>query len=176
MQTGRRTLLAVSLLLLIAVTALAKVTTDYDHKADFSKYKTFSWMQKPRTKDPLMKDRIVGFINDQLKHKGLQFVETGGDMSVAAHTATKEEKTLEVFYNGFGGWRWHAGFGGSTAVVETYEVGTLIVDLFDASTKQVIWRGVATDTLSDKPEKNTKKLEKVVDEMFKQYPSAKHTK
>jgi len=44
------------------------------------------------------------------------------------------------------------------------------VDLFDANSKEVVWRGVATETLSDNPEKNAKKLEDVVEDMFKQYP------
>ncbi len=57
------------------------------------------------------------------------------------------------------------------ATVETYEVGTLVVDLFDSSTKEVVWRGVATDTISDKPEKNIKETQKVIEEMFKKYPA-----
>jgi hypothetical protein len=53
---------------------------------------------------------------------------------------------------------------------ETYTVGTLVVDLFDARTMQLIWRGVGTETLSDKPEKDTQKLNKTVEKMFKDFP------
>jgi hypothetical protein len=46
-----------------------------------------------------------------------------------------------------------------------------MVDIFDTPTLKLIWRGVASDTLSGKPEKDEKKLEKVVAEMFKKFPA-----
>lgn len=60
--------------------------------------------------------------------------------------------------------------GESTTTVENTPVGTLIVDVFDGSTKKLIWRTTATETLSTKPEKNDQKLEKNVEEMFKKFP------
>jgi len=45
--------------------------------------------------------------------------------------------------------------------------GALVLDFYDAHNKQLIWRGVSQDTLSDKPEKNGKKLEKSVDKLTK---------
>jgi len=45
-----------------------------------------------------------------------------------------------------------------------------VVDLFDSHTKQLIWRGVATETLSEKPDKDTKKLNKAVEKLFKDFP------
>jgi hypothetical protein len=170
MQLTKKLLFPVGLLLLFAIAVFAKVTTDYDHAVDFSKYHTFSWIKEPNTRNPLMKQRIVGFINTQLINKDLKMVASEGDIGIAAHAATHEEKTLDMFYNGFPGWRWHRRWGGPTATVETYEVGTLVVDLFDNSTKQVVWRGIASDTISDNPDKNTKELQKVVAEMFKQFP------
>jgi hypothetical protein len=145
------------------------VTVDYNHSTDFSKYHSFSWMKEPKTRNPLMKDRIIGFVNDELSKKDLKPVPAGGDLSIASHTATKEEHTLQTFYDGFSGWRWHAGFA-PTVEIETYEVGTLIVDLFDTQTKEVVWRGVASGTVSDSPEKNTKKLQDAVKDMFEKYP------
>jgi hypothetical protein len=160
------------ILLMVAV-ALAKVNVDYNHTTDFSKYRSFSWMKEPKTRNPLMKDRIIEFINDELMKKDLKLVPAGGDLSIAAHTATREEHTLETFYNGFPGWRWHGGFSPTTVEVETYEVGTLIVDLFDTATKEVVWRGVASGTVSDNPDKNTKKLQDAVKDMFEKFPPKK---
>jgi hypothetical protein len=57
--------------------------------------------------------------------------------------------------------------------VENIPVGTLQIDIFDSSTKELIWRGSATDTLSDKPDTNEKKLEKSVGDMFKKFPPEK---
>jgi hypothetical protein len=44
------------------------------------------------------------------------------------------------------------------------------VDIFDAKTKQLMFRGTAQDEISDKPEKNVKKLAKASDKMFKDFP------
>jgi hypothetical protein len=46
----------------------------------------------------------------------------------------------------------------------------LVIDLYDAKTKQLIWRGSAQDTLSDKATQNEKKLDKGVAKMFKAFP------
>jgi Domain of unknown function (DUF4136) len=46
----------------------------------------------------------------------------------------------------------------------------LTVDIFDGNSKQLIWRGQSSDTLSSKPEKNDKKMEKAVGDMFKKFP------
>jgi hypothetical protein len=83
-------------------------------------------------------------------------------------------QTLNTYYDGFGGgWRWGGlgdSFGDSTTTESTYKVGTLVVDLFDSKTKTLIWRGSASDTLSDKSDKNIKHLDKAVDKLFERFP------
>ena len=94
-----------------------------------------------------------------------------GDATVSAFGRTQYEQTLDTFYTGMGGgWRWRGGFGDAMTTVENTPVGTLIVDVFDGSSKKLIWRGTSTDTLSSKPDKNEKKLEHSVDDMFKHFP------
>lgn len=161
----------VSVLLVIAGIAFAAVTTDYDHSFDFSKYHTYSWI-KVKVEDPLWEDRVTRALDAQLVAKGWNKVAGGGDASVAAYGSTHTKKTLETWYTGFGGgWRWRGfGSGLATTMVEDTPVGTLMVDIFDTPTLKLIWRGIASDTLSGKPEKDEKKLEKVVAEMFKKFP------
>jgi hypothetical protein len=60
--------------------------------------------------------------------------------------------------------------GESTTTTETYKVGTLVVDLFDAKTKQLIWRGNSSDTLSNNSDKNIQNMDKDVEKMFKNFP------
>lgn len=62
------------------------------------------------------------------------------------------------------------GFGNATTMVENYKVGTLVVDLFDSKTKTLIWRGSASDTLSNKSANNIKNLDKGVQKMFEHFP------
>src|SRR5260221_6942100 len=166
-------------LVLATVTFAQDVKSDYDHSANFGQFKTYSW-EKVQTKDPLMVDRIKDAVNAALAAKGWTQVDSGGDVCVMAIEITQNQQTLNTFYNGFGGgrrWGGFGGFGDATTTTETYTVGTLVVDLFDAKTEKLIWRSSSSDTLSDKSDKNTKNLDKGVNKMFKHFPpspSKKH--
>jgi Domain of unknown function (DUF4136) len=154
-----------------------EVKTDYDRNANFAQYKTYSWEQV-KTKDPLDVDRIKTAVNATLTAKGWTQVASSGDVSIIAIEMTQNQHTLNTFYDGFGGgWGWRrfggGGFGGigdATTTTDTYKVGTLVVDLFDTKTKQLLWRGSATDTLSNNSNKNIKNLDNGVQKMFKQFP------
>jgi len=169
----RKILASVAVAVLFSIATLAQqVKTDYDRGANFSQYKTFSW-EKVQTQDPLWVDRIKASVNAALTAKGLTPVESGGDIAIVAIETTQNQQTLNTFYDGFGGgWRWRGlgGFGDSTTTVDTYKVGTLVVDLFDAHAKTLLWRGSSSDTLSDKSDKNIKNLDKGVQKMFDHFP------
>ena len=125
------------------------------------------------TRDPLMVDRIKSAVKAALEAKGWTEVPSGGDTALVTVETTHDQKTLDTFYNGFGGgWRWRGfgGFGEATTTAETYEVGTLVVDIFDANSKKLIWRGSASDTLSNNSGKNIKELDKGVSKMFNHFP------
>ena len=63
--------------------------------------------------------------------------------------------------------------GETTTTVQNYRVGTLVLDMYTTNDKHLIWRGTASDTLSDNPERNEKNLDKAVDKMFKKFPPKK---
>jgi hypothetical protein len=168
---ARRTMFAFLGMIVLASASFAQqVKTDYDRAADFSQLKTYSW-EKVQTQDPLWIDRIKAAVNGALAAKGLTPVESGGDVSIIAMEINQNHRTLNTFYDGFGGgWRWGGGFGDATTTVDTYKVGTLVVDLFETNTKKLVWRGSASDTLSDKSDKNIKNLDKGVQKMFDHFP------
>jgi hypothetical protein len=162
------------MILLAGMASAQQVKTDYDRGANFAQYKTYSWEQV-KTKDSLDVDRIKAAVNAALAAKGWTQVDSAGDVSVVAMEITRQQQTLNTFYDGFGGgWGWRrfggGGFGQATTTTETYKVGTVVVDLFDTKTKQLIWRGAASDTLSNNSDKNIKNLDKGVEKMFKQFP------
>jgi Domain of unknown function (DUF4136) len=161
-------------LLFAGALSAQQVKTDYDRSANFGQYKTYSWEQV-KTKDTLDVDRIKNAVNTALTAKGWTMVQSGGDVSIVAMEMTQNQQTLNTFYDGFGGgWGWRrfggGGFGQATTTTETYKVGTVVVDLFDTKTKQLIWRGAASDTLSNNSDKNIKNLDKGVEKMFKNFP------
>ncbi|TWI04961.1 uncharacterized protein DUF4136 [Luteimonas cucumeris] len=160
-------------LLLSACASTPTTTTDVSPSADFSNYRSYSWLAKPDVNNPLAQQRIVDGINAQLRAKG--WTESAdGDVAVAAHVATSQKQTLDTFYSGgmYGGWGWRGGMGmgTSTTRVHTYDVGTLVVDMFDAKTKQGIWRGTASGTVPDSPEKANAAIDAGIAKMFAEFP------
>jgi hypothetical protein len=173
MKSKSHIIAAVALMTIMAGESVAQqVKTDYDRSANFGQYKTYSW-QNVSTRDPLLVDRIKAAVNAQLAAKGWTEVPSGGDAAIVAIETTHNQQTLDTFYNGFGGgWRWRGmgGLGEATTNVETYTVGTLVVDIFEANTKKLIWRGSASDTLSNNSDKNIKELDKSAKKMFDHFP------
>jgi len=171
MNVKRQICFSAAIAILSANAALAQdVRTDYDRNADFSRYKTYCW-QNVHTQNPLWVDRIKEAVNSALVAKGWTQVESGGDISIMAMEMTKEHRTLNTYYDNFGGgWRWGGGFGTATTTEDTYTVGTLVVDLFDTNSKMLVWRGSASDTLSNKSDRNIKKLDKAVQKLFEHFP------
>jgi len=150
---------------------VADVKTDYSHSTDFRAYRTYSWL-KVEAANSLWEDRIRQAVDSQLSAKGLSPQPNGGDLAVAAFGRMSEQKTYNTFYDGLGGgWFWRGfGDGLATTTVESTPVGTLSVDMFDGKTKKLVWRGISTKTLSGDAEKNSKKLQDSVADMFKKFP------
>lgn len=151
--------------------AWAAHSVDYDHHADFGRYHTYSWIGV-RAGNSLWQDRITSAVNSQLSAKGWTMVPSGGDAAVSAFGKVTQQDTLQTFYDGFPGWGWRGWGGMGMATTETVpeQVGNLTVDIFDGNTKHLIWRGMASDSLSGKPEKNDKKLDKAVADLFEKFP------
>src|ERR1700719_5063467 len=152
MKMQKIVVVLIGLMLLFAGKVSAQqVKTDYDRSANFSQYKTYSW-EHVKTKDALDVDRIKAAVNAALAAKGWTLVDSGGDVSIVAMEITRNQQTLNTFYDGLGGgWGWRrfggGGFGEATTTTGTYKVGTVVVDVFDTKTKQLIWRGSESDTL-----------------------------
>jgi hypothetical protein len=155
-----------------AATLNAQVKTDYDHSANFASYKTYSWI-KVQSGDSLWDSRIKQDVDAQLAAKGWTKVDSNGDAAVSAFRSTSDQQTLQTFYDGFGGGRRWGGFGGtglSTTTTEVTKVGNLVVDVFDARTRNLLWHGTDSQDLSSNTDKNIQKLQKDIDNMFKHFP------
>ena len=158
----------------------ADVKTDFDKHADFSRIHTYSW-GNVSTSNPLFVNRIKDQVNRDLQEKGWQLVESGGDATVFAKGNVHNQQELQTYYNGFpggwggrwgwGGWGWRDGWGDTaTTTVTNHPVGSLVVDIFDAKSKDLIFRGISAANLHDDPDKNTKELDKDIDKMFEHFP------
>jgi hypothetical protein len=167
-------LLFVSLLLLIGCDL--KTSVDYDRNADFSVVKTYAWAgrQHPEVSDITHK-KIVSAVDAQLSLKGLKQVQSDPDVFLTYHGDDNERTVVDTTHYGYGygaGWYWggYRGMSSSTSRVRTYTEGTLIVDIYRAAEKELIWRGTVTGTVSENPQKNEKNINKGVAKVFKKFP------
>jgi len=158
-------IVVMALLMAPAVLVAQKVTADSDPAGRFGSYHTYAWTTGTPASNPLAEARIHNSVEQQLAAKGFSKSNTP-DVFVATLVATNERQ--ELIANGFYGGFLYGGL--DTATVQTYVVGTLIVDIYDAQTKKLVWRGTGTDTMSSKPEKNTRKVEEALEKIFARYP------
>jgi len=156
-----------ALVMTAGVVYAQKVSVDSDPGAPFDSYKTYAWVDGTPAPNPLNEERLHMSVDARLALKGLRMNTTNPDVVVVTHVTTKERQELMVSGFGYGPW-WGGGY--SAANVETYIDGTLVVDLYDAKTKKMVWRGVATATASDKPTKNISKMNKALEKMFEKLP------
>jgi hypothetical protein len=116
-----------------------------------------------------MQQRVMGFVEEALAARRLKRVQTGGDLLVNFTMDVHEDPVFTTFSNGFG-WGWDWGGGIATTTVQTYLTGKLTVDMVDARHSQLVFQGSSTAPISSKPERNTKRLARAVNEIFKKYP------
>jgi hypothetical protein len=171
--------LATTLVAIAMVTAVAfadQIRVDYDHSVNFDNYRTYSWA-KVETSNPFLDARVKDAINRELAAKGWTQVSSGANVALVAVQMTRTRRRVNTFYDGFGGgfgYGFYDGFGDgageSTTTVQHYKVGTLVIDMFDASSKKLIWRGASASACSGNPEKNTRHLDKEVQKMFQHFP------
>lgn len=168
-------LLAASLfLLVVSLPAMAQqVYVDYNHAVNFSAIKTYAWGEGANANqiaNSLLAQSAQNQINAALQSKGLALVTEAQnpDVIVVMSGGLKQQTSYTAMAMG-GGWRFGGGMG--TVTPETNVVGTLVVDMYSVSSKALIWRGTASDTLNEtNSSKNNKTVANAVTKMFKQYP------
>jgi hypothetical protein len=170
-----RYIVLAALLLIAACAAPIYTNFDYDRDADFSRYRTFQWYDPPQEdpqnirqaqqRSPLEDKRIKSVVNGHLTKKGLGLVDKNADLFVAYYTSA--EAGTDISSSGYG-----YGFSGTTTV-RNYEQGTFILDLIDAGTQQLVWRGTAEGAFDEKkmsPEYIDSKIKEAIEKLMKNYP------
>ena len=161
-----------------AIAAAQKTTYDFDKTAPFAQYRTYALEQGTPTGNDLIDKRIVAALEAQLALKGFRKVDVAPDVYVLFHMAFEKEKDISTYstgpiYGGYG-WGWGGGWGATSTDVRVREilVGTLAIDIVDASRKQVAWRGLGTKEVDTdaKPEKRDTNINKAVEKILKNYP------
>ena len=144
----------------------------YDRNVNFSKYRTFSYLDVQRLHDELVGRRVHQALTDALMARGLQENNISPDLWFAPHVRLTREAEIHTFDPRWGyGWRWRRP-GRRAATVEQIPVGTLILDLVDATRMELVWRGIATDTFGPdaSPAEKEEALSRAIAKMLEGFP------
>lgn len=157
------------LLFSMSVAAIAQqVSVNYNHNQSFANYHTYAWGSNNanQIQNSILAQAAKQDIDSALQAKGLQMVQEdqNPDLLVLASGGLRQQTSWNAW-----GTRGIGGGMGSITPEQNVE-GTMVVDLHDAKTQSLVWRGVAQNTLSNKGEKDQKMVEKAVQKMFKQWP------
>jgi hypothetical protein len=170
-------LLAIIVLLITAAppSSSQKVTVDFDRNVDFSGFLTYAWARGRQARDQLVDRLIIDAIDRRLSAGGLQRVDETGEPDLVAVYYVAPDTGIEVDTSNLagwgGGWGWKNSAGGNTtSPARNLAVGDLVIDIAQVKGKRLIWRGVATRTIGDRPDKLQKDLNQALDKMFEKFP------
>lgn len=154
-----------------------RVYTDCDPDFDLWTYKTYNWVatanvetgKNPLYYNELNDKRIKTAVSNELTSRGYRLVEEQPGLIVHYHIVVTEEALVspESFsYNYSPYWT------EALANLSPYREGTLIVDLMDSQSKNLVWRGWAVSAISDdyKPKQIDALIKKAVTKMFNRFP------
>lgn len=164
-----------------------EVSSDYDQSSDFAALSSFNWValgvtgSVDQAPNAIMDARIRNSISNQLTVQGFRSDENNSDFLVNYHVITQDKVDIDVYntYGGYGpSWRWYGGYGyrgmPGYARVDTreYTQGTLIIDVIDPTTIQLIWRGMGSKKLptSLDPDKADALVNEVVASILANFP------
>ncbi|HLW88951.1 MAG TPA: DUF4136 domain-containing protein [Terriglobales bacterium] len=164
----RLALCALTVSLISTIAAAQQVSVNYNHNQSFAQYHTYAWGPENQNKiqNSILAQVAEQDINNAMQAKGLQMVQESQnpDLILTANGGLKQQTSYSAWgMRGIGG-----GMGGITP--EQNVEGTMIVDLYDAKTQSLVWRGIAQNTLNNNGNKNQQMVEKAITKMFKQWP------
>ncbi len=175
------TLACAAFSLLPAAVRADSIKTDFDHHANFANYHTYSW-GNVKVSNQFNGDRIKNSVNNLLQQKGWKEVASGGQVTIMATDNIHTEQEAETYYNGmgggwgmgwgWGGWGWGpgGGFGDTTTTTSEIRNAHVVIDMFDSSSKNLLWRGVSRGELSSNSDTNRKHLHQDIEKMFRDFP------
>ncbi|MFP2910425.1 DUF4136 domain-containing protein [Pyxidicoccus sp. 3LFB2] len=185
-----RRLATVLLLLGMSGCSGISTTTDYD-PASVSKvdaYRTYAWLPMPtgadpRVYNPLVGKRVMEAVDRELASRGYRQVDQNPDFKLGWHGAIDQKldtTTMDYAY-GYAWDPWYGpmspgmGVGGAGVpytTVDEYEEGTLVLDVVDAPSNKLVWRGTAQGVLSENPseQQRQERTHAAVEKILEKFP------
>ena len=164
-RTNLRIIPMIVLGLLYSCSPTVKVTTDYDHAANFSEYKTFAVYDLKTQQgqvNQLNIDRVTKAIRAEMISKG--FTESSNpDLKVNAVSILKNKTSVSAntdfygyggMYRPYGYWGGGAMMGGANTTFNSYDYvdGSLVIDIVYTKTDKLVWQGIGNAEIDNKPD------------------------
>jgi hypothetical protein len=160
------------------------ISSDYDKDTDFSQYQSYSFYGWAKESSSVLNEinqrRIEAAVADELDKRGIKYLENGGDLTVSLFIQFDQKTGVNAYTDhyvgspygyGYGpGWGWGYGYATTRYQEYDYVVGTLVIDIFDHQAKQLIWQGVGSQVVDDKPNNKEYGIKRAVRGIMSKYP------
>jgi len=154
-------------LALASSAAAAEVKVDYDSHADFALYKTWSWRTGTAAPNPVSDKRIREDIEARLTARGMTRVEKGGTLEVVYHAAGENQISVDKL-----GYK-EPSFQTEATRVKYVRAGSILLDMIDAASGKVVWRGQAQEVADPTYTDVIRKIDSTMDKLFEHFPPGK---
>ena len=168
-----RFLFAIALLVVPGAVQAQQIKVHYDHGVDFTRFKTYSWLEGEPSNNPVAHQQIVSAIDRELMSKGLRRVEDNGDLNVAYYASLGGNVNARMveYMKGLDVSRWEGGFGETVKPqVGAMPMARVVLDLVDASAKKLVWRGTARNAFTPNQAHAKKRISSDMAKMLKRFP------
>jgi hypothetical protein len=151
-------------------------STDYDPSASFAGYSTYTWIDSEGQVDDITSSRIRQSVDAGMAARGFSKDARDPDLAISYQVPTRERTSFNTVNTGWGGgygWGgWGMGMGTSTTTQYNWTEGSLILALFDADTKNMVWTGTATTDLDDSrtPQERQELVDEAVGKLLADFP------
>ena len=169
------------IILLVAVSGCSSLSVnyDYDQNVEWTKFKTYGWMDvsqhpsdpsSPLGNTPLLEQRIHNSVDYEMEQRGITLSDNP-DLLVVYHLGTEEKIQVTDWGYRYSDYYW--GYGGRQIDVYQFTEGSLVIDLVDAETTDLVWRGTGTgvvDQAQKSPEEMQAGADEVINKIMKSFP------
>jgi hypothetical protein len=162
----------------LAACSSYNVTYDYDVTASYGRYKTFDYYASKKGTGgttSLMDKRVRASVEKELQAKGFTMeTKADPDFLVTYYPVVTNRKVRTTVRSGWGwGYRpFYGGVGVSSSQVRNYKEGTIVIEIVDFKSNQMIWQGAAAGALTglNNPEDADEVVPKAVRDILAKFP------
>lgn len=185
----KRVLFALVMAVVVVACSTISVTTDYDKSLDFTQFKTYSFYKWKAGSSNQLSDfdrqRLKDAVGTEMEKRGYKYVEQdgGGDLTVSLFVVIEKKTTRTAYtdhyadgYYGYDDWDygyvggWGYGASRTTYVEDDYIDGTLVIDIFNTSTRKLAWQGVGAGVVEENSSAREQQLPGEIAQIFADFP------